>query len=200
MPPVFALGEQKDFVSRAESSNNGSVRTLRITLLASLAGWVVGVLAGTAGGIVLTWLEYGAVAAFRALASAMALLSVVRWAFMVAVAMVPYSLLAVAPLVFRALGRASFWGPLKAAGIGGAIGVAGLVPWWLVVSLFTTPINWSRPGEGAQALSLFGGTALLAGATVRWVAVLTARLYASQPPATPGSAPQDLPPAVPYEY
>lgn len=176
------------------------MRITSLASLASLAGWAVGVLAGTVGDTGLVWLEYSGTAVWQALTLAGAFSSVVRWALVVAMAILPCSLLVVALMVFRALGRASFWGPLKAAGVGGAIGVAGLVPWWLVVSFFTTPINWSRAGEDVQALGLFGGTVLLVGATVGCVATLTARSDASMRTATSTPATRDPPPPVPYEY
>ena len=176
------------------------MRTLRITLLASLAGWAAGIVAGTVGGFVLTLLVFGPRAILQMLTLEGFILSELRWALAVAVAIFPGSLFVVAPLVFRALGRASFWHPFEAACAGGGIGVAALVPWFMVVSLFGTPINWSRPGEGVHMVSLCVCTALLIGATIGCVAVLAARSYLRMMPAAPSSASHDLPPPVPYEY
>ena len=175
------------------------MRTLRITLLASLAGWLAGIVAGSVGGFVMVLAEHGLAAALHVLTVFRFVVTEVRWAVFVGVAILPGSLFFVAPLVFRALGRSSFWHPLWAACVGGGLGIVGFVLWLLVASLFTAPVNWSRRDDVLATTLLYPGVARVIGATTGCVAVLTARSYARTMPVAAPAA-HDLPPPVPYEY
>ncbi len=175
------------------------MRTLRITLLASLAGWLAWFLVGTVGGFVAAWMQFGPAKMWQTLTVEGTFLSEGFWAFGVAIAILPGSLFFAAPLVFRALER-SFWHPFKAACIGGGLGLVGLIFWFAVVSLFTVPVNWSRPGEGLAAVAVCVPTALAIGMTTGCGAALMGRTHAGPTSTAAVAAGDEQPPPVPYEY
>ena len=197
MPPTPVLGEQKDFVSSARILQKQPVRTLRITLWASVAGWLVGTVGGTVGGFFLTWTRFGPYAALKAVEATGLLLPALQLSLLVAIGMLPVCALVVAPLTFLQLGRTSRWSPALALAVGGAGGVAAFFLWLAVLSLFSQPFNWSRSDDRAAA-GMFTVVAFLIGATTGCAAALLARVH--NEPSAPTSNADRMPPPVPYDY
>lgn len=173
------------------------MRTFKITLWASLASWLVGILAGNVGGLILTMTFYGPQGTWTALTISNWLAMELTWAFMVAIGMLPCSALLVAPLTFRQLGKTARWGSLLASVVGGAGGIVGVVVWLAVLALFGQPVNWARQDDRA-VVTMITVTAFLIGATTGGVAAWLARVYpeAATTPATPAAA--SAPPS--YDY
>lgn len=173
------------------------MRTLAITLLATLAGWIAGILAGTAGGINVTLMEiddYPAVT-WRTLSLENWLQTETLWAVIVAVAMLPPCVLFVGPFVFCFLKYSPSWRPLLAALIGGMGGIISFFLWVIAVlslcfspsvalglvglSLWTTITGtpewmWVDPRPAMWML----GVALVIGTTTGYVAVWAVRCLA----------------------
>ena len=173
------------------------MRALRITLWASVAGWLVGTVSGTVGGFLLTWTRYGPYAALKTVEETGLLLPALRLSFFIAVGMLPVCALVVAPLTVRQLRRTSRWSPFLALAVGGAGSVAAFFLWLAVLSLFGQPFNWSR-SDGRAVAGMFMVVAFLIGATTGCAAALLARVYNES--GAPSSKADRTPPPVPYDY
>lgn len=154
------------------------MRTLGVTLLASFAGWVAGILAGTVGGLNLFLTDHESPATWGTMSLLDWLDSEVAAAFVIALAMLPSCVLLVGPLVFCLLRRSSFRRPLLTTLVGGMGGMVSFLLWMLAISLASDSSDWTRPDVRSflwMPLGVAGVTGATTGCVAAWVARFLAR-------------------------
>ena len=195
MTLAFALEEQKDFVSCVEIPQKSSMRTLGVTLFASFAGWVAGILAGTVGGLPLLLTDNESPATWNTMSAMDWSDSETALALLIAIAMLPSCVLLVGPLVFCLLRRPSFWRLPLATLVGGMGGMASFLLWMLAISLANDSPVWTRP-DIRSFLCMPLSVACVAGATTGCAAAWAARFLARRELfAAPALSPPE-----PYDY